>query len=144
MYMRESGMRPSIYTELLAVEICHRLSMGESARQICRDPAMPVLSTLMKWLNEPDKGWFSDQYDRARNLQSDYYADEVVDLADELSECAEANEINRAKLRIDSRKWKCARMTPRRWGDKSSLDLTSSDDTFKPTVIKLVAADADG
>ena len=134
-------MRPSIFTEELASTICYRLSLGESARQICRDEQMPSMSTLMKWLTEPDKQQFSEQYARARDYQSDFYADEVVDLADELSEAADNNEIARAKLRIDSRKWKCARMTPRKWGDKSSVDVTSSDQTFKPTIVQLVAAE---
>lgn len=133
-------MRPSIYSPELAQEICYRLSMGQSARHICRDDDMPVMSTLMKWLNEPDKEWFSEQYAKARDYQGDYYADEVVDLADELHEAADSNEIARARLRIDSRKWKVARMSPRKWGDKSALDVTSSDDSFKPTVINLIAA----
>ena len=136
-------MRPSIYTEELASDICYRLAMGESARQICRDDAMPVMSTLMKWLNEPDKVTFSEQYNRARDCQADFYADEVIDIADELDAEAESNAIQRARLRIDSRKWKVARMSPRRWGDKQALDVTSSDGAFKPTVITLVAASHD-
>ncbi len=93
----------------------------------------------MKWLTDTDKQEFSEQYARARNLQADYYADQVVDLADELDETADNNAIQRCRLRIDSRKWKVARMMPKKWGDKQSLDVTSSDDTFKPTIIELVA-----
>ena len=51
----------------------------------------------------------------------------------------QAAELAKAKLRIDSRKWKVARMAPRKYGDKQQIDHTSSDDTFKPTVVKLVA-----
>jgi len=132
-------MRPSKYTTDLGDDICRRLAAGESARQICRDDAMPAMSTLMKWLTDSDKVTFSEQYARARDCQADYYADQIVDIADELSEVAEASELARAKLQIDSRKWKVARMSPRKYGDKQQIDHTSSDDTFKPTVIKLVA-----
>jgi hypothetical protein len=132
-------MRPSIFTDELAADICRRLSLGESARQICRDDSMPVMSTLMKWLTEPDKVAFSEQYARARDCQADYYADEIIDIADELGEGVDSNAVNIAKLRIDSRKWKVARMSPRKYGDKQQIDHTSSDDSFKPTVIKLVA-----
>jgi hypothetical protein len=132
-------MRPSIFSEELAAEICRRLSLGESARQICRDEGMPVMSTLMKWLTEPDKIVFSEQYARARDCQADFYADEIIDIADELGEGVDSNAINIAKLRIDSRKWKVARMSPRKYGDKQQIDHTSSDDSFKPTIIKLVA-----
>jgi|TARA_R110000803_G_scaffold26195_1_gene62191 hypothetical protein len=132
-------MRPTIFTDELASDICRRLSLGESARQICRDDAMPVMSTLMKWLTETDKVIFSEQYARARDCQADYYADEIIDIADELGDDVDSNAINKAKLRIDSRKWKVARMSPRKYGDKQQIDHTSSDDSFKPTVIKLVA-----
>ena len=132
-------MRPSIFTDELAADIGRRLSLGESARQICRDDSMPVMSTLMKWLTEPDKVAFSEQYARARDCQADYYADEIIDIADELGEGVDSNAVNIAKLRIDSRKWKVARMSPRKYGDKQQIDHTSSDDSFKPTVIKLVA-----
>ena len=132
-------MRPSIFTEALADTICRRLSLGESARQICRDDSMPAMSTLMKWLTETDKVMFSEQYARARDCQADYYADQIVDIADELPEDCDSNAINKARLKIDSRKWKVSRMSPRKWGDKQAIDHTSSDDSFKPTVIKLVA-----
>lgn len=131
--------RPSIYTEKMAEDICRRISLGESARQICRDETMPVLSTVMLWLTQADKVFFSDQYDKARQWQADYYADEIVDIADELCVDADSNSIQRAKLQIDSRKWKVSRMSPRRWGDKQGIDHTSSDESFKPTVITLVA-----
>ena len=131
--------RPSIFTEELASEICRRLSLGESARQICRGDDMPVMSTLMKWLTEPDKIAFSEQYSRARDCQADFYADEIIDIADELGEGVDSNAINIARLRIDSRKWKVARMSPRKYGDKQQIDHTSSDDSFRPTIIKLIA-----
>ena len=131
--------RPSIFTEELASEICRRLSLGESARQICRGDDMPVMSTLMKWLTEPDKIAFSEQNARARDCQADFYADEIIDIADELGEGVDSNAINIARLRIDSRKWKVARMSPRKYGDKQQIDHTSSDDSFMPTIIKLIA-----
>jgi hypothetical protein len=100
---------------------------------------MPVMSTLMKWLTEPDKIAFSEQYARARDCQADFYADEIIDIADELGEGVDSNAINIARLRIDSRKWKVARMSPRKYGDKQQIDHTSSDDSFRPTIIKLIA-----
>jgi len=100
---------------------------------------MPALSTLMKWVTDSDKKDFSEQYARARDCQADYYADEIVDIADELSEDADSNAIQRAKLRVDSRKWKVARMSPRKYGDKSQVDHVSSDYSMQPTHVTLVA-----
>ena len=133
-------MRPTIFTDELASDICRRLSLGESARQICRDDAMPVMSTLMKWLTETDKVIFSEQYARARDCQADYYADEIIDIADELGDDVDSNAINKAKLRIDSRKWKVARMSPRKYGDKQQIDHTSSDDSFRPDTVRTRAS----
>ena len=90
--MREDMSRPSIFPSDLGDSICYRLSMGESARQICRSDQMPSLSTLMKWLTETDKKEFSEQYARARDCQADFYADEIVDIADELGDDVDSNE----------------------------------------------------
>ena len=46
---RKKG-RPSLYTEVLAAQICRRLAEGETLRAICRDPGMPAISTVMGWL----------------------------------------------------------------------------------------------
>ena len=57
----------------------------------------------MKWVTDADKIAFSEQYARARDCQADFYADEIVDIADELAEDADSNAIQRARLRVDSR-----------------------------------------
>lgn len=115
------------------------MALGESARQICRDDSMPALSTLMKWVTDADKIGFSEQYARARDCQADFYADEIVDIADELAEDADSNAIQRARLRVDSRKWKVARMSPRKYGDKQQVDHVSSDFSMQPTTVTLIA-----
>ena len=115
------------------------MALGESARQICRDDSMPALSTLMKWVTDADKIAFSEQYARARDCQADFYADEIVDIADELAEDADSNAIQRARLRVDSRKWKVARMSPRKYGDKQQVDHVSSDFSMQPTTVTLIA-----
>ncbi len=131
--------RPTIFNDELASTICRRLALGESARQICRDDSMPALSTLMKWVTDADKIGFSEQYARARDCQADFYADEIVDIADELAEDADSNAIQRARLRVDSRKWKVARMSPRKYGDKQQVDHVSSDFSMQPTTVTLIA-----
>ena len=44
-------------------------------------------------------------------------------------------------LRIDTRKWALARMSPKKYGDKvtQDIDLKSSDGSMTPTKIVLVA-----
>lgn len=93
----------------------------------------------MKWVTDADKIAFSEQYARARDCQADFYADEIVDIADELAEDADSNAIQRARLRVDSRKWKVARMSPRKYGDKQQVDHVSSDFSMQPTTVTLIA-----
>ena len=43
----------------------------------------------------------------------------MVDIAD----AATPENVQVAKLQADSRKWVAARMTPRRWGDRTAVDV---------------------
>jgi len=90
--------------------ICERLARGESLRAICRDEGMPAHNTVTDAVvSNKDYG---DQYARARAKQADYYADQIVEIADK------ATDYNVARLQIDARKWVAAKLLPKRWGDK--------------------------
>ncbi len=117
--------RPSKYSAKLAAMICERLANGETLRRICREQDMPARSSVQKWLNEISE--FSDQYAKARELQADYWADEILEIADDTSEDqsedGKANNelVNRSRLRVDSRKWLLSKMVPKKYGDKLEL-----------------------
>ncbi len=120
--------RPSLYTEALAAKICKRLAEGKSLRSICRDDAMPAISTVMGWLFDGDHDEFSEQYARAREAQAEVRADEIVDIADDDTNdftadkdgklVADHEHIQRSRLRVDARKWIAAKLLPKRYGDK--------------------------
>ena len=42
--------RPTGHTEELAIEICNRLSVGETVRSICKDEHTPSESTVRRWI----------------------------------------------------------------------------------------------
>lgn len=44
--------RPSIRSRALEEAICQRIASGESLRAVCRDPAMPSKSTVLRWLSK--------------------------------------------------------------------------------------------
>lgn len=111
--------RPSIYSEELAAEICRRLMEGESLRQICEDDAMPTRTTVHDWLANKDD--FSVQYARARELQADTYADDIIAEADKANDKDSAAA---AKVKVDARKWVASKLKPKRYGDKLDLDAT--------------------
>lgn len=120
--------RPVEYSEELFLTICDRLSEGESLRKICEDEDMPVKSSVLRWIR--DKKELRDQYARAKEESSDAWADELVDLIKDTK--ADSNEIQKARLQIDTMKWLMSKQRPKKYGDK--LDLTS-DGKVLPTPI---------
>lgn len=98
--------------------VCREISEGKSLRSICTDPNMPSAETVRVWLLED--GEFSAQYARAREEQADYYADEIIDIADG------AKDANLARLQIDARKWKASKLQPKKYGDKVDLNLSGT------------------
>jgi len=142
--------RPSDFTPELAISICEKLSSGHSLRSICKLDDMPSANTVLRWVfTYPE---FRDQYKLARNIQAEIIADEILDIADDGSndwmerrdeegvfmgwrENGEA--MRRSHLRIESRKWLASKLLPKRWGDKTTTEITGPDGTplIQPQVI---------
>ncbi|WP_025899059.1 hypothetical protein [Sneathiella glossodoripedis] len=106
------------YSERLAEKICDEIAEGKSLRQICRKKDMPGLTTIRRWLR--DKEEFRLQYTRAREDQADYYADEIIEIADDENKRADDK-----RLMIDARKWAASKLKPKKYGDK--LELAGHD-----------------
>ena len=137
--MAERG-RPSDYSEELAAYICSEIASGRSLRSICDDEGMPDKSTVFRWLSKHEA--FRDQYARAQEDRTSALAEDILDIADQYDTLAEAMNpdlIQRAKLRIDARKWLMSKMAPKRYGDKTEIDHKSSDGSMTPARIELVA-----
>lgn len=126
--------RPTTFTEELALDICFRVSEGESLREICRDEKMPARSSVHKWLLENEK--FSDQYAKAYDLHAADKFDEMFEIADDgsndwmerqnekgevIGEMLNHEHVQRSRLRIDTRKWALARMAPKKYGDRIAV-----------------------
>ena len=94
--------------------ICEMLAAGQSMAQICRSKAMPAQSTVYRWIAESAE--FSERYARAREIQADMLADEIIEIADACE--PEAAAVAKAKARIDARKWLAARLAPKKYGDR--------------------------
>jgi hypothetical protein len=127
--MTKQGGRPSKYSERLAATICGRISCGESLKAVCRDPAMPMASTVFLWLSKDEA--FRDQYSLAMQSRSDAQAEEILEIADTPmigEKVVDSDEngvtttredmLGHRRLQIDTRKWLMARMLPKKYGDK--------------------------
>ena len=126
---RKTG-RPSKYSDEMAEKICEKIANGRSLRSICAEDGMPTTSTVCKWLIENKD--FSEQYARARDKQADYFAEEIIEIADSAE--AESAAVAKAKLQIDARKWAASKIAPKKYGDKQELDVKSSDGSMTPAV----------
>ena len=106
--------RPSGYSEDVADTICQELMAGKSLRTICSMEGMPAASTVYSWLRQYPE--FSQRYARAREVQADVLADEILEIADS------DLDPNRARVMIDARKWLAGKLRPKKYGDRVELD----------------------
>lgn len=126
--------RPSKYSQQLADAICDLLVDGKSLRTICSTAKMPSRSTVIRWLAENEA--FRNQYARARELQADTLAEEILDIADKsvlgerlkkdgkgkVLERQTGDMVERSKLMIDARKWYAGKLQPKKYGERVALD----------------------
>ena len=118
--------RPSDYCEEVIEEICLRLSFGEGLVKICKDDHLPARQTVISWLFKHKE--FADRYAQAREAQADYLLEELLDIADNTEgdtyTDAKGNvrvdheNINRSRLRVDTRKWVITKLAPKKYGDR--------------------------
>lgn len=137
--------RPSRYTNKLADKICKMIAEGQSVRSICAKKDMISMQTFFRWLRENDK--FREQYARACEERSYMHAEEIIEIADDatndyMEQHDESDEltgyklngenIQRSRLRIDTRKWLMSKLNPKVYGDK--LDMTTNGNDIGVTL----------
>lgn len=126
--------RETAYTDELAAQICTRIAEGEGLVKICRDPALPAVSTVYRWIATIPA--FKELYELARQDQADTLADEILEIADEAPVLQTTDEdgdvvekpiqldsaaIQRQRLRVEARKWVAAKLRPKKYGDRTEL-----------------------
>jgi len=131
------GGRPSEFNQETADRICGLVAEGLSVRTISKHDDMPASSTIFKWLAQNPT--FAEQYARAKEAQTDAFAEEILDIADDASndwmefhqgdnvgwrENGEA--IRRSQTRIEARKWLMGKMKPKKYGDKIQQEVTGN------------------
>jgi transposase-like protein len=114
----------SKYTDEIADAICFHIANGGSLREICRelniDPSTPLL-----WLNSHEHPAFNQQYTQARASQADVHFDEMLE--DENAVRSGKLEPMAARAIIDSKKWRLARMSPKKYGDRQEIAHTGAN-----------------
>lgn len=134
--------RPTRYTETLGLQIGEHIADGLSLRSIEAMPGMPDKKTILRWALE-DRGGFATIYARARELQLEGEADEIVDISDDGRNDWMEREVgrdttivvlnkeavDRSKLRVATRQWRLARLMQGKYGDKVE-NTHKTDESF--------------
>lgn len=123
-------------------EICEKIINGKSLRSVLREMNPSISpSTFFIWLREDTSK--SKQYEISTKERSELMFEEMFDIADDSSNdyiekqegsiVLNSENIQRSRLRIDTRKWALAKMNPKKYGDK--LDITSKDESINKDII---------
>jgi hypothetical protein len=74
-----------------------------------------------------DVDGFSAKYARAREMQVEFWAEQIIDISDGVARGADAAEVQAARLQSDNRRWLASKLMPRKYGDKTVV--TGANDT---------------
>lgn len=130
--------RPTKYSEQQADAICEEIATSSlSMKSVCEKLSIPV-GTVLAWLSKQTT--FQDKYARAKEMQADLLAEEILDISDDGSNdfmtivkgdeayTVENKEvINRSRLRVDSRKWIASKLKPKKYGDRITQEITGAN-----------------
>jgi hypothetical protein len=123
------------YDEEIAMNICARISEGESLQDICAEEGLPSRRTFNRWVAAEHSLW--PAYARAREAQMDCWSDEIIEIADNATDdyiltddgpVAVPEMVQRSKLRIETRKWVMSKLASKRYGDKVGVTVNATVD----------------
>lgn len=131
----------SSYTRKYADLICDRLAAGEGLAAICRDEGYPSEVSVRRWAQCNIDG-FSTNYARARELQAECFADQLIAIADDgtndwmqrevrsgrIEVLVDREHVERSKLRFQARQWVISKILPKKYGDKATEPNPESED----------------
>lgn len=137
--------RPGTYTEELGEQICEEIATSNKGmKAICEGLGLKVM-TVLCWLCETHRNYIEDfakLYARAKEMQAEMLAEEILQIADDGSNDTYTDEdgnektdhdvIARSRLRVDSRKWIASKLKPKKYGDK--MDVTSGGEQIAPII----------
>lgn len=127
---KDKGGRPSTFKQSIVDAICVRLAKGEPLAAICREDAMPGVTTVWDW--QKARPEVSEALARAREAGEEWLAAECLGIADDGTndymertgkdgqsyEAFNSEHVQRSKLRIDTRLKLLAVFNPGKYGDK--------------------------
>jgi hypothetical protein len=121
-----------LWSEDVLEAVLVNIAMGATVKQACTDVEMQgsIASFYSLILRDPT---MREAYDEARTIQAEKMAiDDIIEIADETENDetwdgkGNAAAVNRARLKVDSRKWIAGKLNFKRFGDKQQVDLEAN------------------
>lgn len=103
------GPAPS-YCQATAEAIFEQLCEGEGMVGICRDRAMPSVSTVYRWMKEIPA--FREMVELAREIQADWLAELGWEIARDMGQ----DDAPRTAVKLKQLRWWAGKIAPRKYG----------------------------
>jgi hypothetical protein len=126
------------YDELIAQEICERVSCGGLLIEICEDPHLPSVRRFYHWIR--DNADINALYKESVNDRLNIFEEQIIQIADDASRdfkevvrggrtvrVLDGEAIARAKLRVETRFRHLKAGRPQKWGDQTTI-VSKTDD----------------
>jgi len=123
-------------------KICDAISCSKKGLHFHCKANIITAKSFYQWISEDDKKeenrlGLSDIYVRAREIQSEYLSDLMLEVSfddgDDEKPFVGANHIQRDRLKMDALKITSARLNPKKYSDK--IDVTSKGNELKSTTV---------
>jgi len=105
--------------ETIKETIVNQVRNGKSLNELCTTNKLPDRDTLHRWLNKDKE--FYDNYIRAKEEHFIKEGYELMAIADNAGETRE--EISKAALRVDTRKWLLSKLLPKTFGSQNQTNI---------------------
>jgi hypothetical protein len=107
--------RPPVYSDELADEICSQLADGKSLIAICKQDGFPNHKTVRGWILDNHANFFA-KYARSKDFGIESLVESAFDVIDT------EEDVNRARLKVDTIKWYVGKVMPKKYGDKLDVN----------------------
>jgi hypothetical protein len=114
--------RQSVYTDEIAERICELIAEGNSLVEICKREDMPHRATVLRWMEKD--AVFAARCGRARAEQADFVHDEMAGIEEKTLAGLIPPDV--ARVVISSKQWRAAKLAPKKYGEKTTIESTST------------------
>jgi hypothetical protein len=109
---------------------------GLSNARACQSLHIEPSTFYLTLSREPE---FMERYQAAKAVAVEAVVDEAEEAAHEARRAESGHQVAGAKVFADFKKWQAARLAPQRWGDKSTVQLTTQLDSSDQEMAKRIA-----